>query len=121
LSHSKLGKDAGRFEKKSPKGKARDEELDTSKKEAKVVLNKSICKPNFVCPVCPAGFVRRDSLRSHVKQHQKAGVPIPSMIETYVGDASSRDNVIKVLSSSSSRPHVAVQLAPVFSAEHCRT
>ena len=120
LSHSKLGKDAGRFEKKSPKGKAREEELDTSKKDAKVVLNKSICKPNFVCPVCPAGFVRRDSLRSHVKQHQKAGVPIPSMIETYVGDASSRDNVIKVLSSSSTRPHVAVQLAPVFSAEHCR-
>ena len=121
LSHSKVDKDTGRFEKKSPKGKAREEESDSSKKDAKVVLNKSICKPNFVCPVCPAGFVRRDSLRSHVKQHQKAGVPIPSMIETYVGDASSRDNVIKVLSSSSTRPHVAVQLAPVFSTEHCRT
>ena len=120
LSQGKMVKEAGRFEKKSPKGKVQGEESEMSKKDTKVVLNKSTCKPNFICPVCPAGFVRRDSLRSHVKQHQKAGVPIPSMIETYVGDASSRDNVIKVLSSST-RPHLAVQLAPVFSADHCQT
>ena len=97
------------------KGKLKDQEqLQSTKKESKVVLNKSICKPNFVCPVCPAGFVRRDSLRSHVKQHQRAGVPIPSLIETYVGGDSSRENVIKVLASSS-RQGVAVQLGAVYS------
>ena len=107
-------KDSKTFlEKKSPKGKVRSEDNSqmVTKKERTVVLNKSICKPNFVCPVCPAGFVRRDSLRSHVKQHQREGVPIPSLIETYVGADNSRDNVIKVLNSGrqQQQQHVVVQ------------
>ena len=108
------GKDAGRADKKSPKSKAKSEDtVEISKKERKTVLNKTNCKPNFSCPVCPAGFVRRDSLRSHVKQHQRAGVPLPALRDTYVGEAA-RENVIKVFSAPTSHQHVAVQLKQVF-------
>ena len=34
----------------------------------KLVIMKSICKPNFKCAVCTAEFVRKDSLKSHLNQ-----------------------------------------------------
>ena len=74
--------------------------------QKKVMLNKTICKPNFVCPVCPAGFVRRDSLRSHVKQHQNSGVnlpQLPSALENYIGGNLGGNRPITVMSS----PNVA--------------
>jgi len=54
-------------------------------KGSKVNLNKALCKPNFSCPVCNAGFVRRDSLRSHIKQHKTNGVAVPPITENYIG------------------------------------
>ena len=65
----------------------RDKAAGQERKQKKM-LSKTICKPNFSCPVCPAGFVRRDSLRVHVKQHKASGViipPLPAGLETYIG------------------------------------
>lgn len=87
------------------KGHSEDGSANDQKdsKQKKVLLNKTICKPNFICPVCPAGFVRRDSLRSHVKQHQSSGVnipPLPSGLENYIGGNLGGNRPITVLSSS---------------------
>ena len=57
-------------------------------RKRKTVISKTICKPNFVCPVCPAGFVRRDSLRSHVKQHKNTALDGPGLsaaVNNYIG------------------------------------
>ena len=34
-------------------------------------LSKTMCEPNFNCPLCDATFVRIDSIQSHLRQHQK--------------------------------------------------
>ena len=60
------------------------------KKPKTTAAAKTLCKPNFTCPVCNAGFVRRDSLRSHVKQHKASGVVIPPLSDTYIGGIISR-------------------------------
>eukprot|EP00090_Calanus_glacialis_P019336 TRINITY_DN29722_c0_g1_i1.p1 TRINITY_DN29722_c0_g1~~TRINITY_DN29722_c0_g1_i1.p1 ORF type:complete len:824 (+),score=198.98 TRINITY_DN29722_c0_g1_i1:56-2527(+) len=90
-----------------PKQKGHSEDVSTNdqkdSKQKKVLLNKTICKPNFICPVCPAGFVRRDSLRSHVKQHQSSGVnipPLPSGLENYIGGNLGGNRPITVMNSS---------------------
>ena len=67
------------------KGKYKDRGEDETEAGHKVLLNKAICKPNFSCPVCPAGFVRRDSLKSHIKQHKKCGVAVPPLPDNYIG------------------------------------
>ena len=72
------------------KGKSKDRtkgeaDGDQTEQKHKVLLNKAICKPNFSCPICPAGFVRRDSLKSHIKQHKKCGVAVPPLPDTYIG------------------------------------
>ena len=46
---------------------------------------KALCKPNFCCPVCNDGFVRKDSLRSHIRQHKKSGVVVPHIADNYIG------------------------------------
>ena len=51
----------------------------------KTPLKKTLIKSNFICPVCNAGFVRRDSLRSHIKQHKSCGVAIPPLADNYIG------------------------------------
>ena len=37
----------------------------------KQLLSKTMCEPNFSCPLCEAAFVRIDSMQSHLRQHQK--------------------------------------------------
>ena len=64
------------------------------KAKEKVTLVKTICKPNFNCPVCNAGFVRRDSLRSHIKQHKDHGVDIPPMDNDYIGSSSTTTRAV---------------------------
>jgi len=90
-----------------PKHKGHSEDKSANdhqeSKQKKVLLNKTICKPNFICPVCPAGFVRRDSLRSHVKQHQNSGVnipPLPSGLENYIGGNLGGNRPITVMNNS---------------------
>ena len=67
------------------KDRAKIDTEDTTEPKHKILLNKAICKPNFSCPICPAGFVRRDSLKSHIKQHKKCGVAIPPLPDNYIG------------------------------------
>ena len=67
------------------KGKHKERGEDQTDAKHKVLLNKAICKPNFSCPICPAGFVRRDSLKSHIKQHKKHGVAVPPLPDNYIG------------------------------------
>ncbi|CAB4064165.1 unnamed protein product [Lepeophtheirus salmonis] len=38
--------------------------------DSKTTLTKSLCNPNFRCHLCNAGFVREDSLSSHLRQHK---------------------------------------------------
>lgn len=72
---------------------------DKAKENQKVSLVKTICKPNFNCPICNTGFVRRDSLRSHIKQHKAHGVVIPPMSNGYVGNSSKSNRSITVVRS----------------------
>ena len=68
------------------KGRTKSEtEGEKPQQKTKVLLNKAICKPNFSCPICPAGFVRRDSLKSHIKQHKKCGLAVPPLPDNYIG------------------------------------
>ena len=78
-------------EKEAKQKKIKDKAKD------KVTLVKTICKPNFNCPVCNAGFVRRDSLRSHIRQHKDHGVAIPPMDSNYNGSTSTTSRAITVI------------------------
>ena len=78
-------------EKEAKQKKIKDKAKD------KVTLVKTICKPNFNCPVCNAGFVRRDSLRSHIRQHKEHGVAIPPMDNNYNGSSSTTSRAITVV------------------------
>lgn len=69
--------------------------------EVKAVLKKSLCRPNFKCAVCGCEFVRKDSLRSHLNQHKRAGVPIPPLNDLerhYIGGGNiTRNSPVKVI------------------------
>lgn len=41
------------------------------KKVMRPLKARSVCEPHLLCNLCPASFVRKDSLRSHLKQHAK--------------------------------------------------
>ena len=62
--------------------KSKDKTKDMT---TKTPLKKTLIKSNFICPVCNAGFVRKDSLRSHIKQHKSCGVAIPPLTDNYIG------------------------------------
>ena len=78
-------------EKEAKQKKIKDKAKD------KVTLVKTICKPNFNCPVCNTGFVRRDSLRSHIRQHKDHGVAIPTMDNIYNGSSSTTNRAVTVV------------------------
>ena len=89
------------------KGKAKDRtksetEGEKSQAKTKVLLNKAICKPNFSCPICPAGFVRRDSLKSHIKQHKKCGLAVPPLPDNYIGGNINTNRGITVVNAGTS-------------------
>jgi len=82
-------------------------------RKRKTVISKTICKPNFVCPVCPAGFVRRDSLRSHVKQHKNTALDGPGLsaaVNNYIGGSlSTESDTVRVLTCRPPQPDLGVQ------------
>ena len=62
---------------------SKSEQKKTKPRKGKTA--KAVCKPNFCCPVCNAGFVRKDSLKSHIRQHKKSGVAVPHIADNYIG------------------------------------
>ena len=107
-------------ESKQPKQETRKSK--EKKKSSAEKVTKTMCKPNFLCPVCSAGFVRRDSLRSHVKQHQAAGVVVPPLPVNYIGsnNINNTNNTSVTVLPSSQQQVVNLNIADPFVNGHFR-